>query len=255
MNLILCSRLILRLRPSASILMSFFIIMTGLRVKAQTHSPVLTVREDMPVIDITVKQVIYGNGVFLACLIYPTRLYKSVDGVSWSKIAGPNLGSDTNISDYKQHPSLAYGAGRFVLASDSGRIFSSPDLLTWTRSTSGTRQNIIAVKYLDSIFYAVGDSATFLSSPDGVNWTAQHTGTGDTTGSYQEIIYGNGRLIITAYNHMFDSSAIEVFYDRTGGTAGPWTTDSTRASYRLTRRKHPDPLRRSRPRNAAANFQ
>jgi len=70
----------------------------------------------------------------------PRQLYKSVDGVSWSKVAGPNLGSDTNINDYKQHPSLAYGAGRFVLASDSGRIFSSPDLLTWTRSTVGTRR-------------------------------------------------------------------------------------------------------------------
>ncbi|WP_431216922.1 WD40/YVTN/BNR-like repeat-containing protein [Puia sp. P3] len=170
----------------------------------------------------------YGNGVFLAVLINPTRLYRSSDGITWSKIAGPYLGTDTNITDYKQRASLAYGAGQFVLASDSGRIFSSPDLVTWIRSTTGTTHNIIAVKYLNNRFYAVGDTATFLSSPDGVNWNALHTGIGDTTGSYQDIFYGNGHLAIDAYNHLTEPSAIQVLYVNTGGV---WTMDSSRQYY------------------------
>jgi len=179
----------------------------------------------MPGSDIYVKQVTYGNGLFLACLTYPARLYKSVDGVNWSKIASPPLGTDTSLADYKQHPSLAYGAGRYVLVSDSGRIFSSPDLSTWTASTSGTTHNIISVKYLDSTFYAVGDSAVFLSSPDGLNWTAHHTGIGDTTGSYEDVFYGNGHLVITAFNHIADTNAVQVTYDSAGGI---WRADSSR---------------------------
>ena len=219
MNRILC------LRVNTRLLTLLLATLTCICTAAQ---PTLTIREDMPISDIRVKQITYGNGIWLAVLMDPVRLYKSPDGIRWSKITAPPLGSDTGITDYEQRPSLAYGAGQFVLASDSGRIFSSPDLVTWTRSITGTTRNIIAVKYLNSTFYAVGDTATFLSSPDGVNWTAQHTGIGDTTGSYQDIFYGNGHLVIAAYNHEFDSLQKQVLYEN---TAGVWTGDSSRQYY------------------------
>lgn len=196
-----------------------------IKSKAQGPAPQLTVQEDMPTVDITVRQVTYGNGVFLACLIHPTRLYKSLDGMNWSKIAGPDLGPDTNLTNYKQLSSVAFGAGRFVLTSDSGRIFSSADLQTWTPSTAGTTHNIITVKYLDNTFYAVGDSATFLSSTDGLTWKTRRTGIGDPTGSYQNIFSGNGHLVIEAFNRIGDPSSAQVVYDSTGGT---WTADSSR---------------------------
>lgn len=196
-----------------------------IKAKAQGPAPQLAIAEDMPDTDVVVKRVTYGNGVFLACLIHPTRLYKSADGMSWSKIKGPDLGADTNINNYRQNSSIAYGAGRFVLAADSGRIFSSSDLLTWTASASGTTHNINTVKYLNGSFYAVGDSAVFLSSPDGLNWMARQTGLGDITGSYQDVFFGNDHLVITAYNHIGSPNGTQVVYDSSGGS---WTSDSSR---------------------------
>ncbi|MBS1661653.1 MAG: T9SS type A sorting domain-containing protein [Bacteroidetes bacterium] len=209
------------------------LLLTGLAItaacdeaQAQGSAPALTIREDLPDSGITVKQVIYGNGTFLACLLYPVRLYKSQDGVHWSKITGPPLGADTSIDNYRQISSVAFGAGRFVLVSDSGRIFSSSDLSSWSPAISGTTHKIVTVKYLNGNFYAVGDTATFLFSPDGLTWTARTTGIGDTTGSYQEVLYGNGHLVVTAINHFTDPNATQVVYD--SSSAG-WTSDSSRS--------------------------
>jgi hypothetical protein len=218
-------RLILPAYPSVLLLTLLCINLICLKANAQGSAPQLTVAEDMPDTDVVVRQVTYGNGVFLACLIRPTRLYRSVDGLSWSKIAGPALGTDTNIKDYGQVPSLAFGAGRFVLVSESGRIFSSPDLVTWTASVSGTTHTLNVVKYLNGNFYAIGDSASFLISPDGLTWTPRQIGIGDPTGSYQDILYGNGHLVITAFNRLSDTTASNVVYD---STAGGWTSDSSR---------------------------
>lgn len=218
-------RLIRSACSSVLLLTLLCIIFFCLKTNAQGSAPQLTIAEDMPDTDVVVRQVTYGNGVFLACLIRPTRLYKSVDGVYWSKIAGPDLGADTNINDYKQVPSLAYGAGRFVLVSDSGRIFSSPDLVSWTASASGTTHTLNVVKYLNGNFYAIGDSAAFLFSPDGLTWTPRQIGLGDPTGNYQQILYGDGHLVITAINRMFDSNVAYVVYD---STTGGWTSDSSR---------------------------
>ena len=220
---------ILHRRRSAVLLTILLLLLTGSEAIAQSPGPppVLTLREGLPasadLSAIGVTSVTYGNGLFLACLETPTRLYKSVDGVTWLKIAGPYLGSDTNIVDYEQRPFVTFGAGRFVLTSDSGRIFSSPDLVNWTRSVSGTIANILIVHYIDSTFYALGDTATFLSSRDGINWTTEHTGIGDPTGSYKDIIVGNGHQIIMAVNNEFDSTAKQVQYDKVGGV---WAADT-----------------------------
>ncbi|MBN9381011.1 MAG: T9SS type A sorting domain-containing protein [Chitinophagaceae bacterium] len=217
--------LIQPIRRLVMLLTLLLITITCVKVKAQGPAPQLTIQEDMPTLDITVRQVTYGNGVFLACLIHPTRLYKSLDGMHWSKIASPDLGPDADLTNFRQLSSVAFGAGRFVLTSDSGRIFSSSDLQTWTPSNPGTTHNIITVKYLNNTFYAVGDSATFLSSTDGLTWTTRHTGIGDLTGSYQNIFLGNGHLVIEANNRIGAPTFTQVVYDSTGGV---WTADSSR---------------------------
>lgn len=210
--------LILRTLRAALLLTAFMIVIAGKKAQAQGSAPVFTIREGLPDTDITVKQVTYGNGVFLACLIDPTRLYTSSDGIYWTKITGPPLGADTNVNNYKQNASIAFGAGRFVLTSDSGRIFSSADLASWTPSASGTTNNIATVQYLNGNFYAVGDAGTFLSSPDGLTWMARTTGIGNPLDNYQEVLYGNGHLVLTAVtpHTVYDSSA------------GGWTADSSR---------------------------
>ena len=219
---------ILPCRRSAALLVFLLLLLTGSEVIAQSPGspPALTLREGLPAsadlsaIDVT--SVTYGNGLYLACLDAPVRLYKSEDGITWLKIAGPYPGPD-NPLDFVQRPVVTFGAGRFVLTADSGRIFSSPDLVNWTRSVTGTTANILMVRYIDSTFYALGDTATFLSSRDGIHWTAEHTGIGDPAGSYKDIIAGNGHQIITAVNNEFDITAKQVTYDKVGGV---WTADT-----------------------------
>ncbi|HVW60863.1 MAG TPA: T9SS type A sorting domain-containing protein [Puia sp.] len=210
--------LILRTVASALLLTLLVIFIAIEQGKAQGQTTTLTIREGLPDTDVTVKQVTYGNGIYLACLIYPVRLYSSLDGINWSKITGPPLGQDSNINAYRQQASIAFGAGRFVLTSDSGRIFSSADLSTWTPSASGTTNNIATVQYLNGNFYAVGDAGLFLSSPDGLTWTMRTIGVPNPGYDYQEVLYGNGHLVIT-------SVVPHVVYD--SSSAG-WRADSSR---------------------------
>jgi hypothetical protein len=211
--------LILRTLASALLLILLVTIIPGGQAEAQAPLPGFTIRKGLPDADVTVKQVTYGNGIYLACLIYPVRLYSSHDGIDWSEITGPPLGPDYSLDDYRQQASVAFGAGRFVLTSDSGRIFSTTDLSTWTQSASGTTNNIATVRYLNGNFYAVGDAGTFLSSPDGVTWTTRTTGVPNPGYNYQEVLYGNGHLVITAVTP-------HVVYD--SSSAG-WTADSSRS--------------------------
>ncbi|HTJ10384.1 MAG TPA: T9SS type A sorting domain-containing protein [Dinghuibacter sp.] len=212
----------LRTWRSVVLLTAVLTFFAGGTIRAQGPTPLVTVREGLPDTNNAVfRQVIYGKGLFVACMKHPARLYTSRDGLQWSETASPPLGPDSVLADFFQNVSIAFGAGRWVVTSDSGRIYTSADLSTWTRAASGTTRNIGAVRYLHGLFYAVGDSATFLSSPDGLTWTKRTTGIGNPTAHFNGVYYGNGHLVVTA-----DVPA--TLYD---SSAGGWTADSSRLSF------------------------
>jgi len=200
----------------------FFIVSIG---KGIAQTPDIIVRADLPA-GLRMQQITFGNGVYLACSVYPVVLYRSTDGSVWSRVTtGPDLGP-VDVVSAAQHPALAFGAGRFVLVSDSGRVFSSPDGVTWTKFNTGILHKFQSVQFLNNSFYAVGDSATLLSSPDGLNWTTEHIGLGSSFDSYQGISYGNGLLVLEAWYIDPPTNIFEIVYRSSGGVGGPWTADT-----------------------------
>jgi hypothetical protein len=126
----------------------------------------LTIRQGLPANNDFYDQFHYGQGTWLACVRQPAEFFTSKDGANWSRIPGPDLGNPgASVANAIQAPHYTYGAGRWVVATDSGRIFSSADLVNWTASTTGTTATFEAIDYRDSTFFVVGDSATLYSSP------------------------------------------------------------------------------------------
>ena len=189
----------------------FFFIIAG----AQAQAPLLTLKKELP--RDTTQHIVYGNGVFLACMVSPVRLFTSPDGASWAATTSPDFGQSGYI-----RPAFAYGAGLFVCVADSGKIFTSPDATTWTRRNSGKSVTFHDVQFLQNTFYAAGDSATFLYSTDGIDWVSSTTGPGATTDAYNGVAYGNGAIVITATS----VSAGTVVYRSAANTLGPWTADT-----------------------------
>jgi hypothetical protein len=100
---------------------------------------------------------------------------------------------------------VAVGGGNF--SGDSGRIFTSPDGVTWTRQMSGTtppNHGLNAVAWGQNTFVAVGDSGTILTSSDGSTWAAQNSGIYD---AINQVVYGaNKFLACTWFDTVLTSS-------------------------------------------------
>lgn len=217
----------LPVRPGVYRLLVLTILFFAIGIShVSAQNPAIIVRADLPD-GLRMQQISYGNGIYLACSVYPRVLYRSTDAVAWSRVAtGPDLGFDTGAIS-AQRPFLAYGAGRFVVTADSGKISSSADGLTWTATNTGNIQKFQSVQFLNDTFYVVGDSAMLLTSPDGLSWTPQHIGLGSSFDSYQGITYGNGLLVIESwYVDAPDNVFFQTIYRSSHGMGGPWTPDT-----------------------------
>lgn len=68
----------------------------------------------------------------------------------------------------------ASGPALYVVVGEAGRIFTSPDGITWTARTSGTASDLIFVAYdaRAGVVVAVASDRTVRRSADGITWTA-----------------------------------------------------------------------------------
>jgi hypothetical protein len=198
---------------------------------AQSPSPDLRVHQGLPANYDIYQKILHGGGTYIALTLYPWEFFTSKDGVNWTRIPGPPLGyQQASTANANQVPDYAYGAGRWVVASDSGKIFSSSDLVNWTQAASGITATLRGVNYADSLFFVTGDSATLLSSPDGITWTHQDIPQSNaTTESFFRVNYGNKVLAVSSNVNDFITGYI---YSSDSGLAGPWVTDTV--SYETT---------------------
>ncbi len=182
---------------------------------AQAQAPLLNIEKSLP--RDTTQRIVYGNGIFLAEMISPVRLFTSHNGVSWAGTGSPDFGHSAHL-----RPAFAYGAGLWVCVADSGKIFTSSNATTWTRRRSGTTITFHDVQFLQNTFYAIGDGATLLTSSNGIDWAAVTTGIGASTDVYKEAASGNGYLVITVTS----VGAGAVLYRADASTLGSWTADT-----------------------------
>jgi len=90
-----------------------------------------------------------------------------------------SLGSGTlNLRKGGAWKPVGGASGVWVVAGDSGSMWTSTDLSTWSSVDAGFGTNRIRqVKYLGGQFIAVGQAGKIATSPDGTTWTQQTSGT------------------------------------------------------------------------------
>ncbi|HXO74722.1 MAG TPA: T9SS type A sorting domain-containing protein [Puia sp.] len=192
-------------------LQHLFISLLVITFSAKAQPPVLTVNRELPCgLGSLVTGILYGNGTYLTSVSGsgPTNLFTSANAADWKQVP---------LSFVPPQP-MAFGGGLFILAGDSGKIYTSPDALTWTRQVSGTTTHLNDVGYYNGAFYAVGDSAVLLHSADGMNWDAVNTGGIPGPDTYRSIVYGNGVFVIQS-NRNPNSDLLLTSAD---GTSGSW---------------------------------
>jgi len=98
--------------------------------------------------------------------------YRYVNAIPTSATAwtGSSTGLSGRITDVDWSPTAAVA----VVTGPSG-IYSSADLITWTLRQSAT--NMYGVAWCETQFVAVGSLGKIFTSPNGVTWTARTSGT------------------------------------------------------------------------------
>jgi hypothetical protein len=92
------------------------------------------------------------------------RLLRSIDGGSNWTVFSSFVGL-TGLG----FSSVAYGASKFVIVGEQGKILTSPDGAAWTLRASNVTAGLFSVTFNGSMFVAVGQGV-ILTSPDGISW-------------------------------------------------------------------------------------
>ena len=97
----------------------------------------------------------------------------SADGDNWTRVA--YNGGTSPITNANMR-SVSFGAGRYVVANDSGFIYTSTDLITWTQVAAGSNpfhgaSAVQDITFANNQFVAVGANASICTSADGLTWT------------------------------------------------------------------------------------
>ena len=118
----------------------------------------------------------YQNSIYIAASLNG-HIFTSSDGSSWTNRA-------TNVTDGLLK-SIAYGKSKYVIVGGYKTIVTSPNYISWTRTSyegpGTTSYNDIV--YSDDKFVLVGNSGTILTSTDGTTWTSRTSGTSNNLNS------------------------------------------------------------------------
>jgi hypothetical protein len=168
------------------------------------------------------RAIYYLNSTFFIVSNTSPYLNKSTDGITWTACgtnlnqtnyyamaygAGTYVIADSSINQiaYSTNPGtvnwtlvtvgtggfydVTYANSLFVAVGTLGKIFTSPDGITWTSRLSLGSGNIRRVAYLNSLFIAMIDGGSFYTSTDGLTWTNRAS---NTTGNPYDITYAAG---------------------------------------------------------------
>jgi len=108
-------------------------------------------------------------------------------GLTWTQ----RMGGEVNAVWY----GVAYnGSNLYVVYGSAGKLYTSPDGITWTSRTSGFGSTtIFKVIYANSLWVAVGNNGTMTTSTDGITWTARTSNM--STNAIRDVIYANSLFV------------------------------------------------------------
>lgn len=174
------------------------------------------------------KSVTYGDGKYVAVTFNSDKGAYSTDGVTWTEMSMPAVGSwivtygngkyvavasgnikgaystnginwtEMNMPASRSWNGLTYGNGKFVaVAASSDKGAYSTDGVTWTEMSMPTSRDWASVTYGDGKFVAVVvDSLYGAYSADGISWTEMSM---PASRIWRRVSYGNGKFVAVAY--------------------------------------------------------
>ncbi len=146
--------------------------------------------------------------------------FESKDGINWTlrKLTIPR-GTNEN---YKTASAMdiEYHSGLYVYVGNNGNIYSSNDLINWTKRMSYIDLKLVGISYGKNQFVITGAKGTILTSQNGINWTKQESG---TDAYLIRSRYANGMYIGCGYNGVIlqsvDGIAWQNISNKTNGLA------------------------------------
>lgn len=116
---------------------------------------------------------------------------------------------------------VAFGKGLFVAVCSSGKIFTSPDAITWTERVSNTTEGLFEATFGNNTFAVSTGSGQIITSADGITWAAPHASPSDNVWLLR---YANGKLYLGNNTGQLYSSTDTI----------NWTTLTSGVGTRLT---------------------
>jgi hypothetical protein len=180
-----------------------------------------------------IREICFGNGMFLAFSAYSTgnnlpyrgEALISPDGLSWSSREAPWSGWPELLFDgirfvaaKNNHifasvdaiawtqidlpagfecTGLAYGSRTYVAVGEGGMIYSSPDAQVWTCRQERDVHDLYGIAFGDSGFIAIGYGGETKVSADGIIWRDAFGGLSCLNDYYLDIAFGAGAYAIT----------------------------------------------------------
>ncbi|MFD2408997.1 InlB B-repeat-containing protein [Paenibacillus rhizoplanae] len=130
------------------------------------------------------KGVKYLNGKFVSWAVDGTTILTSVDGVSWSVITTSGLiCAKCELVNSGVLHSVSYGNGAYVGVGSFNSIYTSSDLVSWTKRYEGTYGSLNGVTYGNGTFIAVGNRGDIFQNIDLPAYTVTYSGNGSTGGT------------------------------------------------------------------------
>lgn len=156
-----------------------------------------------------VNTVKYTNGLFLIGG-YPynttVTISYSSDGIKWYS----SLVSD-QYNEYVY--SIAYGNGVYIVGTDAGKIWTSPDLETWTQQSSPTTSAILGAEFGNGLF-VIASTAGVWTSPDGITWASRSVSNFSITSiGYNSLSFVGGYFFLTSYGDATSYRALAYSHD------------------------------------------
>lgn len=154
-------------------------------------------------------KVIFGNGEFVAFgeEFVKYTVYKSLDGIAWTKSSPPNWLPE----------GVVFHDGMYVGA-NYGAIWTSTDAIQWTTRFFEPRLPIAQATFFKGLFVVSGGSS-FLVSNDGVNWWRP---AGGPSTEITDLAEGNGKTVAIGIQDHVLSSADSINWET--HSLGPNTT-------------------------------
>ena len=101
---------------------------------------------------------------------------------------------------------IATDGNIYVLGTFTGEIYSSTDLVNWTKRVDASALQLTGMVYTGTSFICVGQYGNIWRSTNGINWTKVKQGFEGQDNSYLDVTYANGKIVAVGTGGLLSSS-------------------------------------------------